>query len=189
MVASAFGAEDDDEQLRRALEASRLESTGRPTVAATTATATPPAKATAKATAVASARSNDDDDEQLRRALAASALEAVMLAAEDSSKPVRVRSSEPVNVRFTEEGLVRFTFTEEGPLGLLLANLPERPGTIVNLVTPASVAAAHGVQPGSELLELNGESMRGLDFEMSMVLIGTAGRPLTLLMQPPRWEE
>ena len=120
-----------------------------------------------------------------------------MLAAEDSSKPVRVRSSEPVrvrssepvNVRFTAEGLVRFTFTEEGPLGLLLANLPERPGTIVNLVTPASVAAAHGVQPGSELLELNGESMRGLDFEMSMVLIGTAGRPLTLLMQPPRWEE
>jgi hypothetical protein len=175
IVASAFGAEDEDEQLRRALEASRLVLTGRPTVAATTAPATPPAKATA----VASARSTDDDDEQLRRALAASALEAAMLAAEDSSEPVRVRSPEPVRVRFTEKG----------SLGLVLVNHPERPGTIVKLVTPASVAAAHGVQPGSELLELNGESMRGLDFEMSMVLIGTAGRPLTLLMQPPRSEE
>ena len=175
IAASAFGAEDEDEQLRRALEASKLESTGRPIVAATTAPATPPAKATA----VASARSNDDDDEQLRRALAASALEAAMLAAEESSKPVRVRSPEPVRVRFTEKG----------SLGLVLVNHPERPGTIVKLVTPASVAAAHGVQPGSELLELNGENMRGLDFEMAMVLIGTAGRPLTLLMQPPRSEE
>jgi hypothetical protein len=175
IATSAFGAEDEDEQLRRALEASKLESTGRPIVAATTAPATPPAKATA----VASARSNDDDDEQLRRALAASALEAAMLAAEESSKPVRVRSPEPVRVRFTEKG----------SLGLVLVNHPERPGTIVKLVTPASVAAAHGVQPGSELLELNGENMRGLDFEMAMVLIGTAGRPLTLLMQPPRSEE
>lgn len=102
-----------------------------------------------------------------------------MLAAEDSSEPVRVRSPEPVRVRFTEKG----------SLGLVLVNHPERPGTIVKLVTPASVAAAHGVQPGSELLELNGESMRGLDFEMAMVLIGTAGRPLTLLMQPPKSEE
>ena len=72
----------------------------------------------------------------------------------------------------------------EGPRGLhLTAN--GAGDTIVHSVDPGSRAGAEPIPEGGVMLEVNGESLKGLDHQTVGVIIASATRPLSLKISLP----
>ena len=151
---------EEDEALRRALDASLFDVSD---AAPSSAVGAPPPAARA-------APSGEDEDEALRRAMA----ESLAMAAASNAPP----QAPSRKAKVTE---VRVRCTEEGPLGLKLADHAD--GTVVQIVHAGSMAERLGVPVGALLLKVNSEDVRGLPYETVALLIQTAGRPLELLLQ------
>ena len=77
---------------------------------------------------------------------------------------------------------------EAGPLGLGLANMKDRSSVAVSSVSPGSAAEAQGVRFGSFVLEVNGESMYGVDKDGVIARIACASRPLSLKLSQQKPE-